>query len=156
MADGPAATNDPVPWTAGDVLALQGLPGRYAHAWDEYELDGFAALFADDAELDLWAARAPLIGPAAIRALHEERVGSFRACGIQRRHRMSSIVVTPLSANEAEIRAYGEVATTDAATGLTANLPPVVYRGLATRKDGVWRIRRWVARTDAAIPPHLA
>lgn len=71
----------------------------YADAWDHHDAAGFAALFTDDAVLDLGTG--PARGRAAIADLFAKRNPAATT-----RHLMSNIVVTPQTARSAQGRSY--------------------------------------------------
>lgn len=138
--------------TPEDGASIVNLVGSYGHHWDGGQIDAFAALFRPDAVIDLGGVI--LHGAEALRAFHRARMADFHAAGLQRRHLLGSVMVTPLSADRAAVDAYGVVFSTARGTSETTILPPVRYTAIAVRDDaGRWGIAEWTAQPDAPFPP---
>ena len=137
-----------------DRLAIAEQIARYSFAWDEQDLDGYVALFSDDAifEVDPELPGGPSVhahGHEAIRAWAEERMAS-RKPGVQVRHHQSGTLFEELGDDRARTRTMLLTSRVG-----PAGEPPTsgVYHDEWQRTPEGWRFARRTLRHDFAHRP---
>ena len=84
---------------------------------------------------------------SAIDKFFRERFRNFKAMGYQRRHVVSNIMFVSQSEDTAQVRANGVLLTTN--NGVDPKVvTSMAYEGTFVKRDGVWKIQKWVVRTD--------
>lgn len=136
-----------------DRLAIIDVLHRYAHCYDEGDLDGLAALFTEDATFTIGGGAiggmpSTMQGRAEIR----ESMGRRReaTAAAQRRHLITNVIVDDIADDRAAAASYLLLGSTeDGALAL-----PVTGRytdELVRQADGTWRISRRELRLDGRI-----
>ena len=69
------------------------------------------------------------------------------AMGYQRRHVVSNIMFVSQSEDIAQVRANGVLLTTNSGADPKV-VTSMAYEGTFVKRDGVWKIQKWVVRTD--------
>lgn len=151
MVDGQAAaTGDvgSVDFDVADRLAIINLFGAYAYTYDENRLDEFRTLFTEAPQLGLLHEGAELTQDiATVMSLLSVRKAKFKAENNQRRHALNSFWFSRQSASEASGRCYVQV------FAIKDGGPPApdltgCYEFTAVKRDGVWRLSRWIVAMD--------
>ena len=128
-----------------DRLEITNLISSYGHFADNGQTDAFAALFADDARIDVGvpgvADKTSLVKMLKLRPPS--------APGTQMRHVMTNLVVHAQTDRVANGAVYLVVMST-VANKLTP-LSTGQYTFSVERSDGVWRIRDWTVQLDSKL-----
>ena len=137
-----------------DRLALQEQIARYSYAWDERDLDGYVALFAEDAifEVDPELPGGPSVhrrGREEIRSWAEERMAA-RSPDVQVRHHQSGTVFEELGADHARTRTM--LLTSRVGPGGQPPSSGIYYDEWQRTPEG-WRVARRTLRHDFAQSP---
>lgn len=147
----PAAMNDAgrTDFNMTDRVALTQLIHAYSIEVDRFNIDGWFALFTDDA---VFSVGLPGMVPVeqsgeAFRSFWRTRFGDFERSGNRRKHLISNILFT--EQNETSARAVISGLITNAKDGRTFTVVSGVdYEGWFVKQAGVWRIKRWNDRPD--------
>jgi hypothetical protein len=142
-----------VSFDAADRLAIINLFGAYAHTYDENRLDEFRALFTEAPQLGLLHEGTELSQDIdTVMSLLAARKAKFTAENNQRRHALNSFWFSAQSASEATGHCYVQVFAIKAGGPPTPELTGR-YEFTAIKRDGVWRLSRWLVAMDQARLP---
>jgi 3-phenylpropionate/cinnamic acid dioxygenase small subunit len=128
-----------------DRLEITNLIHSYGHYADDGKTDAFAALFADDARIDVGVPG--VSDKASLTKMLKLRPP--RAPGTQTRHVMTNLIVESQSERTANGAVYLVVMST-VANKLTP-LSTGRYTFSVARADGGWRIRDWTVQLDSKL-----
>jgi hypothetical protein len=128
-----------------DRLEITNLIHSYGHFADSGQTDAFAALFADDARIDVGLPG--VADKASLTNMLKLRPASVP--GTQMRHVMTNLVVHSQTDRAATGAVYLVVMST-VANKLTP-LSTGQYTFSVTRGDGTWRIRDWTVSLDSKL-----
>ena len=132
-----------------DRVALTQLIHAYAIEVDRFNIDGWFALFTDDA---VFSVGMPGMTPVeqtgeSSRSFWRKRFGDFERSGNRRKHLISNIMFIEQTDSTAHAVISGLI--TNAKDGKTFSVVSGVdYEGWFVKKDGVWLINRWNDRPD--------
>lgn len=132
-----------------DRVALTHLIHAYAIEVDRFNLEGWFALFTEDA---VFSVGLPGMTPVeqsgeVFRGFWRERFGEFERSGNRRKHLISNIVFTEQTSSTAHAVISGLI--TNAKDGKTFTVVSGVdYEAWFVKQGGVWRIKRWHDRPD--------
>ena len=132
-----------------DRVALTQLIHAYAIEVDRFNIDGWFALFTDDA---VFSVGLPGMTPVeqtgeAFHSFWRSRFGDFERSGNRRKHLISNILFVEQTDSTAHAVISGLI--TNARDGKTFSVVSGVdYEGWFVKQDGVWRIKRWNDRPD--------
>ena len=132
-----------------DRVALTQLIHAYAIEVDRFNIDGWFALFTDDA---VFSVGMPGMTPVeqtgeTFRSFWRKRFGDFERSGNRRKHLISNIMFVEQTDSTAHAVISGLI--TNAKDGKTFSVVSGVdYEGWFVKKDGVWLINRWNDRPD--------
>jgi hypothetical protein len=132
-----------------DRVALTQLIHAYAIEVDRFNIDGWFALFTDDA---VFSVGMPGMTPVeqtgeTFRSFWRKRFGDFERSGNRRKHLISNIMFIEQTDSTAHAVISGLI--TNAKDGKTFSVVSGVdYEGWFVKKDGVWLINRWNDRPD--------
>lgn len=144
-AQSPAGTTD---FNVADRLAIQNVISSHFLNLDSCQMDAWIANYADDAVfVAVNSGRRHESDRAAIDKFFRERFRNFKAIGDQRRHVVSNIMFVSQSEDTAQVRANGVLLTTNSGADPKV-VTTMAYEGTFVKRAGVWKIRKWVVRTD--------
>jgi hypothetical protein len=132
-----------------DRVALTQLIHAYAIEVDRFNIDGWFALFTDDA---VFSVGLPGMTPVeqtgeAFRSFWRTRFGDFERSGNRRKHLISNILFVEQTDSTAHAVIAGLI--TNARDGKVFTVVSGVdYEGWFVKHDGVWLITRWNDRPD--------
>ena len=127
-----------------DRVALTQLIHAYAIEVDRFNIDGWFALFTDDA---VFSVGMPGMTPVeqtgeVFRSFWRKRFGDFERSGNRRKHLISNILFVEQTDSTAHAVISGLI--TNAKDGKTFSVVSGVdYEGWFVKKDDVWLINRW-------------
>ena len=127
-----------------DRVALTQLIHAYAIEVDRFNIDGWFALFTDDA---VFSVGMPGMTPVeqtgeVFRSFWRKRFGDFERSGNRRKHLISNILFVEQTDSAAHAVISGLI--TNAKDGKTFSVVSGVdYEGWFVKKDAVWLINRW-------------
>jgi hypothetical protein len=127
-----------------DRVALTQLIHAYAIEVDRFNIDGWFALFTDDA---VFSVGMPGMTPVeqtgeVFRSFWRKRFGDFERSGNRRKHLISNILFVEQTESTAHAVISGLI--TNAKDGKTFSVVSGVdYEGWFVKKDAVWLINRW-------------
>jgi ketosteroid isomerase-like protein len=147
-AQEPAGRTD---FNVADRLAIQNVIGSHFLNLDSSQIEAWAANYTDDAVFVgiIGEKRYESEKPVFVK-FFRDRFKDFRANGDQRRHLVSNVCFVEQSEETAHIKANGLLLTTnkggdpDLVGGLT-------YEGWFVKRDGIWKISKWMVRGDTNV-----
>lgn len=148
MVDGQADEIGSVAFDVADRLAIINLFGAYAYSYDENRLDDFRGLFTESPQLGLLHEGNELTQDIdTVMSLLAVRKAKFKAENNQRRHALNSFWFSSQSASEATGRCYVQVFAIKDGGSPAPDLTGC-YEFTAVKRDGVWRLSRWIVAMD--------
>ena len=146
-AQSPAGATD---FNVADRLAIQNVISSHFLELDSCHMDAWIANYADDAVfVAVNAGQRHESDRSAIDKFFRERFRNFKAMGYQRRHVVSNILFVNQSEHTAQVRANGVLLTTNSGADPKV-VTTMAYEGSFVKRDGVWKIQKWVVRTDTS------
>jgi ketosteroid isomerase-like protein len=131
-----------------DRLAIQNVISSHFLNLDSFQLDAWIANYADDAVfIVVNSGKRYEFDRSTCDKLFRERFRRFRENGDQRRHVVSNILFVSQSDQTAHVRANGVLLTTNRGAG-TELVTCMAYEGWFVKRDGVWKIQKWVVSGD--------
>ncbi|MCP9787201.1 nuclear transport factor 2 family protein [Cyanobium sp. N5-Cardenillas] len=135
-----------------DRMALTQLIHAYAIEVDRFNIDGWFALFTDDA---VFSVGLPGMAPVeqtgeSFRSFWRTRFGDFERSGNRRKHLISNILFVEQTDSTSHAVISGLI--TNAKDGKTFSVVSGVdYEGWFVKKDVAWLINRWNDRPDVSF-----
>lgn len=128
-----------------DRLEIINVLNSYSHYFDHGQTEDWLNLFTEDGIFEV-AGGAVFKGRTQMMPL-VARSKKWLEAGVQRRHRLSNIIFHEQTKSKARISVYLLLASTANKEDLSF-VSTGEYSGWLVKKDGEWKISKWVAAVD--------